>query len=29
MTAGVEAPLAEGYEIAIGAFTVIKVNAIR
>jgi pSer/pThr/pTyr-binding forkhead associated (FHA) protein len=29
MTAGVEAPLAEGDKIAIGAFTVIRVNAVR
>jgi pSer/pThr/pTyr-binding forkhead associated (FHA) protein len=29
MTAGVEVPLAEGDKIAIGAFTIIKVNAIR
>jgi predicted component of type VI protein secretion system len=29
MTAGVEAPLAEGDRIAIGAFTVVRVNAIR
>jgi predicted component of type VI protein secretion system len=29
MTAGVEEPLAEGDTIAIGAFTIIKVNAIR
>ena len=29
MTAGVEVPLAEGDRIAVGAFTIIKVNAIR
>jgi pSer/pThr/pTyr-binding forkhead associated (FHA) protein len=29
MTAGVEAPLAEGAVIAIGAFTIVRVNAIR
>jgi hypothetical protein len=29
MTAGVEAPLAEGDEIAIGAFTIVRVNTIR
>jgi hypothetical protein len=29
MTAGVEAPLAEGDKIAIGAFTIIRVNAVR
>jgi hypothetical protein len=29
MTAGVEAPLAEGDKIAIGAFTIIRLNAVR
>ncbi|HMB27892.1 MAG TPA: FHA domain-containing protein, partial [Blastocatellia bacterium] len=29
MTAGVEAPLVEGDKIAIGAFTIVRVNAIR
>ena len=29
MTAGVEEPLAEGDKIAVGAFTIIKVNIIR
>jgi hypothetical protein len=29
MTAGVEAPLKEGDNIAIGAFTIVRVNAIR
>jgi hypothetical protein len=29
MTAGVEEPLAEGDKIAVGVFTIIKVNVIR